>query len=175
MKKHLIIPLAITFLSLISLAIATLIITYNVTVTPTVVKPPVVFENGTDGVSTITNVNATQAAINAKIFPLAQWFSPDALHIHNVNGTQVKIKLRALTVSDPSAVIKSFNVTLIIDSNEYLAIQIGQNGLIIQGESAYYTMNIAAIYNIKLVTEGKDGITAGTTATIKLGLETTNV
>jgi len=175
MQKRLVIPLAIVFLSLISIAIATLIITYNVTVTPTVVKSPIIFENGTDGVSTINNVNQTQASINPKIFPSVQWFSPDALHIHNVNGTQVKIKLHALSVADPNGVIQSFNITLIIGANEYLAIQLGPNGTIIQGESAYFTMNINEIDSIKLVTLGKDGIIAGTTATINLGVEATNV
>jgi len=175
LAKRLAIPLALALLSLISLAIATLIITYNVTVTPTVVKSPVIFENGLDDVSTIDNINQTRASVNAKIFPLVQWFSPDALRIHNVNGTQVKVKLRALSVSDPNAVIQSFKIYLVINATEYLAIELGPNGTIVQGESSYYTMNIDETYTIKLFTQGKDGIIAGQTATINLGVEATNV
>ena len=172
-RRRIALGIGLALLVLASIALAAQIATYYVSITPTVVKSPVEFENGADGVSAIDNVNKTRATINATIFPLAKWISEDALRIHNVNNTQVKIRLRCVSVNDTDMVIKSMKFYLIIDTTEYLAIELGENGAVIKGESDWYTMAIDATYKIKVVTEGKDGITEGTEATMQLGLEVT--
>lgn len=172
-RRRVTIGIGVALLALASIALAAEIITYYVSVTPTVVRSPVEFENGADGVGIIDNVNKTRAAINATIFPLAKWVSEDALRIHNVNNTLVKIRLRCVVVDDPDMVIKSMKVCLIINETEHLAIELGENGAVVQGESDWYTMAIDDTYKIKVVTEGKDGIIEGTEATMQLGLEVT--
>lgn len=172
-RRRIALGISLALLVLASIALAAQITTYYVSITPTVVKSPVEFENGADGVSIIDNVNKTRASINATIFPLAKWISEDALRIRNVNDTLVKIRLRCVLVNDTDMVIKSMKFYLIINADEYLAIELGENGTVIQGVSDWYSMAIDATYIIKVVTEGKDGITEGTKATIQLGLEVT--
>lgn len=177
MRRRVAIGIALAIMLLVSAALAVMVVTYYVSITPTVVKSPVEFEPGTDEVSIIDNVNKTRASIQAKIIPLVKWVSEDALRIHNVNNTVVQIRLKCLPgwVSDPNKIIKSVKVYLIvvlgISEYEYLAIELGENGMVIIGESALYPMDINATYKIKVITEGKDGITAGTQATITVGLE----
>ena len=171
MRRRLAIGLALILLALASVALAVIIHTYYVTVTPTVVKSPVEFEPGADGVSTIDNINKTRATIQAKIIPLVKWVSEDALRIHNVNNTEVQVRLRCLSVADPYGVIKSIKVYLTIFAFEFLAIELGEGGVIIKGEGDWFIMSIDETFGIKIITEGKDGISEGTQATVVLGLE----
>lgn len=170
MRRRIAIGLALILIALASVALATMIITYYVSVTPTAAKSPVEFEYGADGVSVI-NVNKTRAAIQAKIIPLVLWVSEDALRIHNVNNTQIRMILRCSSVSDPQGVIKALKIYLIANATEYLAIELGIEGTIIKGESDWYTMGIDATYEVKVITEGQDGIVEGTKATVVLQME----
>jgi len=173
--RRAVIGIVLAVLALVSVALASMVVTYYVSVTPVVVKSPVEFESGADGVSTIDNVNKTRATIQAKIIPVAWWVSEDALRIHNVNGTQVQMRLRCLSVADPSMVIKAIKFYLVIDDTENLAVELGENGVVIQGESGWYVMALDAIYKVKVVTEGKSGIVEGTQAMVTLGLEVRSV
>ena len=171
MRRHSVIVIALTVVILVSIALAALIVTYNVTITPTVVKSPVEFEHGADNVSLIDNVNKTKATIQAMIIPLVKWVSEDSLHIKNVNNTKLQVKLYLQSISDPSYVIKSTKIYLTINATEYLAIEIGENGTIIKGESSWHTMQINATFKVKVITEGRDGAIEGTQALVVLGLE----
>lgn len=175
MRRRLTIGIALTLLTLASITLAVMVVTYHASITPRVIKSPVEFENGGDGVSTVDNINKTRATIKAKILPLAKWVSSDALRIHNVNNTIVEVRLRCLSVADPNEVIKSMEVYLIVvlplGEYEYLAVKLGVNGVIMQGEGDWYLMGVDAAYKIKVVTDGKDGIVEGTQATVTLGVE----
>lgn len=173
MRGRLTIGIALTLLALASIALAANINTYLVSITPTVVGPPVEFENGADGISSIDHINKTRATINATIFPLARWISEDALRIHNVNNTSVKVRLRCSSVDDLYGLIESIKVYLIINATEHLAIEFGESETIVKRTSDWYSMAIDAIYIIKVVTEGKSGIVEGTEATTLVELNVT--
>lgn len=157
--------------ALASIALAVQISTYFVSITPTIVRSPVEFENGADGTGTIDHVNKTRATIHVTIFPLATWVSEDALRIHNVNDTLVKIRLRCASVDNFYGLTKYMKVYLVINAIEYLALEFGENGVIVKGQSDWYTMAADAIYQIKVVAEGKSGIIEGTKATIVIRLD----
>lgn len=171
MRRRSLIAIVVASLALASIVSAAMIITYYLYMTPTVVKSPVEFENGADAVSTIDNVNKTRATIQAKIVPLAKWVSEDALRIHNVNATQIQVRLSSKSVADPYSVIKSLKIYLIVDATEYLAIEIGENGAVVKGQSDWYTMAIDTMFRVKIITEGRDAILEGTQATTTLELE----
>jgi len=158
---------------LASIALAAQINTYLVSINPTVVRSPVEFENGADGTSTVDHMNKTRATINAKIFPLAKWVSEDALRIHNVNSTLVEFRLRCSSVTGFYGLIKYMRVYVTIGATEYLALELGENGAILKGESDWYSMAMGAVYKIKVVTEGKSGIVEGAKATMRIQLDVT--
>lgn len=175
MRRRLTIGIALALFALVSVTLAVMLVTYHVSITPTVIKSPVEFENGGDGVSTVDNINKTRATIQAKVLPLARWVSSDALRIRNVNNTILDVRLRCLSLSDPNTVIKSMKIYLVVvlplGEFEYLAVELGANGAIIQIEGDWYPMDVDATYKVKVVTDGKDGIVEGTQATVTLGVE----
>jgi len=171
-RRRLVLGIALALAGLVSVGLAALTITYFVSVMPVVVRSPVEFAVGADSVAVIDNVNKTRASVNAKIIPLALWVSSDALRIRNVNDTVLEVRLRCLGVGDPQNVIRSVKLYLVFNAtSEALAVELGNGGLIVKGESDWFGMGVGAEFGVKVETEGRDGAVEGAQAVLNLGVE----